>query len=445
MQEVELWTLIPFALMLLGIAICPFVVGEWWEKNSNKLIFSLVLGIPTALYLYYIGLGENVVHQMLYDYVPFITLLCALFVVTGGLCRTGYIPAKASTNTALLAIGFVLASFIGTTGAAMLLVRMLIEINRRREHKIHTMLFFTAIVANCGGVLTPLGDPPLFLLYLRGVEFAWFLKLLPQWLFTGGALLLMFYIIDSHYFKIEKQHANRLKRLQHFMGDPEPDEAVKEVKAEFKGVINIVYLAIILASVAFINPGTIPAMGEHDAPLYMKFLREIVLVAVIALSMLTTKRSVRVANRFTWTPILEVAVLFIGIFATMTPAMIYLNANAASLGLDSPWQFYYSTGMLSSFLDNAPTAVAFYTIATGLPVAEGVATVAGIPEILMKAISLGAVFFGSMTYIGNGPNFMIKSIAEENGIAMPSFFGYILKFSLLVLLPVYALVQWIFF
>ena len=445
MQEVELWTLIPFALMLLGIAICPFVIGEWWEKNSNKLIFSLVLGVPTALYLYYIGLGEKVVHQMLYDYVPFITLLCALFVVTGGLCRTGYIKASASTNTALLAIGFVLASFIGTTGAAMLLVRMLIEINRRREHKIHTMLFFTAIVANCGGVLTPLGDPPLFLLYLRGVEFVWFLKLLPQWLFTGGALLLMFYIVDSHYFKIEKQHAGRLRRLQHLMGDPTPDETIKEVKAEFKGVINIVYLAIILASVAFINPGTIPAMGEHGAPIYMKFLREIVLVVVIALSMLTTKRSVREANRFTWTPILEVAVLFIGIFATMTPAMIYLNANAASLGLDTPWQFYYSTGLLSSFLDNAPTAVAFYTIATGLPVAEGVATVAGIPEILMKAISLGAVFFGSMTYIGNGPNFMIKSIAEENGIAMPSFFGYILKFSLLVLLPVYALVQWIFF
>jgi Na+/H+ antiporter NhaD/arsenite permease-like protein len=326
----------------------------------------------------------------------------------------------------------------------MLLVRMLIEINRHREHKIHTMLFFTAIVANCGGVLTPLGDPPLFLLYLRGVEFAWFLKLLPQWLLTGGLLLLMFYIVDSHYFKIEKQHAARLRHLQRFMGEPEPDQAAEDVKAEFKGVINILYLAIILVSVAFINPGMIPAMGEHDAPLYMKFLREIVLVAVIVLSMLTTKRSVREANHFTWTPIMEVAVLFIGIFATMTPAMIYLNANAASLGLDSPWQFYYSTGLLSSFLDNAPTAVAFYTIATGLPVAEGVATVAGIPEILMKSVSLGAVFFGSMTYIGNGPNFMIKSIAEENGIAMPSFFGYIIKFSLIVLLPVYVLVQVLF-
>ena len=446
MQEVELWTLIPFALMLLGIAICPFVVGEWWEKNTNKLIFSLVLGIPTALYLYYIGLGEKVLHQMVYDYIPFIALLCALFVVTGGLCRTGDIPAKASTNTALLAIGFVLASVIGTTGAAMLLVRMLIQINRHREHKIHTMLFFTAIVANCGGVLTPLGDPPLFLLYLRGVEFTWFLKLLPQWLFTGGMLLAMFYIIDSHYFKIERNHAKRLKYMQHFAPDAPttPTDAPIETPG-FKGVINIAYLVVILVAVACLNPGMIPAMGEHDAPLYMKFLRELVLVAVIVLSMLTTKRAVREANHFTWTPIMEVAVLFIGIFATMTPAMIYLNANASSLGLDAPWQFYYSTGLLSSFLDNAPTAVAFYTIATGLPVTEGVATVAGVPEVLMKAISLGAVFFGSMTYIGNGPNFMIKSIAEENGIAMPSFFGYIVKFSLVVLLPVYAIVQWIFF
>ena len=444
MQEVEIWTLIPFALMLLGIAVCPFVVGEWWEKNSNKLLFSLLLGVPTSLYLYHIGLGERVLHQMLYDYVPFITLLCALFVVTGGLHRTGRIEAKPSTNTALLALGFVLASFIGTTGAAMLLVRMLIDINRHREHKIHTMLFFIAIVANCGGVLTPLGDPPLFLLYLRGVEFTWFLKLLPQWLLTGGILLLMYYIADSHYCRIEKRHAALYKRLASLRPVEENDDD-EPVKAEFKGLVNVFYLLIILGAVAFINPGQIPAMGEHDAPIYMKFLREIILLAVILLSMLTTRRSVRELNHFTWTPIVEVAVLFIGIFATMTPAMIYLNANASSLGLDSPWQFYYSTGLLSSFLDNAPTAVAFYTIATGLPVAEGVATVAGIPEILMKAVSLGAVFFGSMTYIGNGPNFMIKSIAEENGVAMPSFFGYIIKFSLIILLPVYILVQLIFF
>lgn len=450
MQEVELWTLIPFALMLLGIAVCPFIVGEWWEKNINKLLFSLALGVPTSLYLCHIDLGERVLHQMLYDYVPFIALLCALFVVTGGLYRSGNMAAKPSTNTAILAVGFVLASLIGTTGAAMLLVRMLIDVNRTRRNKIHTMLFFIAIVANCGGVLTPLGDPPLFLLYLRGVEFTWFLKLLPQWLFTGAMLLLMYYIADSHYYNNERKLAAQLRQrpyegFMNAIAEPSSEEIATPKKAEFKGLVNVIYLLVILFAVAFINPGQIPAMGEHDAPLYMKFLREIVLVAVIILSLLTTKRSVREANHFTWTPIIEVAVLFIGIFSTMTPAMIYLNANAASLGLEAPWQFYYSTGLLSSFLDNAPTAVAFYTIATGLPVAEGVATVASIPEVLMKAISLGAVFFGSMTYIGNGPNFMIKSIAEENGIAMPSFFGYIFKFSVLVLLPVYFLVQVIFF
>ena len=309
------------------------------------------------------------------------------------------------------------------------------------------MLFFTAIVANCGGVLTPLGDPPLFLLYLRGVEFTWFLNLLPQWLFVGGVLLLMYYIADSHYYKNERELLRLLRQRAMRYGKPieEPAPTVEEnTKFELKGVVNIFYLLVVIAAVALINPGQIPAMAAEDAQLYMKFLREIVLVAVIVLSILTTRREVREANHFTWTPIVEVAVLFVGIFATMTPAMIYLNSNAASLGLDSPWQFYYSTGLLSSFLDNAPTAVAFYTIATGLPVAEGVATVAGIPVILMKAISLGAVFFGSMTYIGNGPNFMIKSIAEENGIAMPSFFGYIIKFSLIVLLPVYVLVQVIF-
>lgn len=447
MQEVEIWALIPFAVMLLGIAICPFIVGEWWEKNLNKLIFSLALALPTSIYLYVNGMGERIIHQMLFDYVPFITLLCALFVVTGGMCRCGYLEPKPSTNTLILAVGFLLASFIGTTGAAMLLVRMLIDINRTRRNKIHTMLFFTALVANCGGVLTPLGDPPLFLLYLRGVEFTWFFNLLPQWLFTGGMLLVMYYIADSHYYKNEQ----KFDALMHpHIDHHEPSlqtvdaEQAEKQKTEFKGGINLVYLAIILLAVALINPGQIPAMGEEDAPLYIKFLREIVLVAVIGLSMLTTKRSVRADNHFTWAPIMEVAVLFIGIFATMTPAMIYLNANAASLGLDEPWQFYYSTGLLSSFLDNAPTAVAFYTIATGLPVAEGVATVAGIPEILMKSVSLGAVFFGSMTYIGNGPNFMIKSIAEENGIAMPSFFGYIFKFSLIVLLPVYVLVQVLF-
>ena len=197
---------------------------------------------------------------------------------------------------------------------------------------------------------------------------------------------------------------------------------------------------------AFINPGTIPAMGDHHAPLYMKFLREIVLVVIILASWFTTKQQIRKDNNYSWGPILEVAALFLGIFATMTPALLFLKANASSLGITEPWQFVYATGALSSFLDNAPTALAFHSVALGLDPAltAGSTMVAGIPEILLKAISMGAVFFGAMTYIGNGPNFMVKAIAEENKIEMPSFFGYMIKFSLIVLLPVYILTQLIF-
>ena len=210
------------------------------------------------------------------------------------------------------------------------------------------------------------------------------------------------------------------------------------------GNINFLYLAAIVCAVAFINPGTIPAMGEEHAPIYMKLLREIVLVVIILASLFTTSKKVREDNKYSWGPIIEVAVLFLGIFATMTPALLFLKEAAPNLGLTESWQFYYCTGALSSFLDNAPTALAFHSVASGLPVVEGATLVAGIPEILLKAISIGAVFFGAMTYIGNGPNFMVKAIAEENKIEMPSFFGYMIKFSLIVLLPVYIITQLIF-
>ena len=436
MQEVEIWALIPFAVMLLGIAVCPFIVGEWWEKNSNKLLFSLVLGIPTAIYLYMNGMGERIVHQMLYDYVPFITLLCALFVVTGGMCRSGYIEAKPSTNTALLAMGFVLASFIGTTGAAMLLVRMLIDVNRSRRNKIHTMLFFTAIVANCGGVLTPLGDPPLFLLYLRGAEFSWFQTLFPQWAFVGSVLLAIYIVIDTYIWKRKEVIGVRPR------SESESDEPIR---ISFSGTVNLFYLSAILLAVAFINPAEIPAMAAEDAPWYMTFLREIVLITILLLSIISTRRRVRHENHFSWEPITEVAILFIGIFVTMTPALLFLNENAASLGISKPSQFFFFSGALSSFLDNAPTAVAFHTVAAGLPTTEGASLVAGIPVQLLTAIALGSVLFGAMTYIGNGPNFMVKAVAENDGVRMPSFFGYIFKFSLIVLLPTYILMALVFF
>ncbi len=430
-MEVAIWTLIPFVLMLLSIAIVPLVAEHWWESNRNKFIVSLVLGVPTAIYLICAGMGHNLEHQMLFDYVPFIILLCALFVVTGGIHIGGDIEAKPATNTLILAIGFVLASIMGTTGAAMLLIRPLIEINKERKYKVHTILFFIALVANCGGLLTPLGDPPLFLLYLRGAEFTWFLGMLPEWAFVGALLLTAYFVADSYYHKREPQINLQLDKTQ-------------KQPIHMTGNINFLWLVGVVASVAFINQSYIPAMGEHDAPLYVKFLREIALVVLIALSLITTPKKVRSDNHYSWEPIIEVAVLFFGIFITMTPALLYLNQHAASLGLDAPWQFFYSTGLLSSFLDNAPTAVAFYSVAQGLPVVEGTTMVAGVPEALLMAISMGSVFFGALTYIGNGPNFMVKSIAEQSGVKMPSFFGYMIRFSLIVLLPTYIIMQLLF-
>ena len=437
-MEIPFWILLPFVAMLLCIAIAPLVAEEKWEKNLNKFAVSMVLGSVVAIWMVANNNAENefthkLVHQMVFDYVPFILLLTALFVVTGGIHVKGDIQATPKVNTLILAIGFVLASLMGTTGAAMLLIRPLLATNSQRKYTTHTVLFFIALVANTGGLLTPLGDPPLFLLYLRGAEFTWFLSLLPIWAFVGISLLVIYFLLDTYYY-------TKREALEHLMHDAREQEPIR-----IDGNINFLWLACVVASVMFINSGYIPAMGEEHAPIYIKLLREIVLVAIIFLSLYTTKKQVREANHYSWAPIIEVAVLFVGIFATMTPALIYLNANAANLGLTQPWQFYYSAGTLSSFLDNAPTAVAFHSVATGLPMAEGVPMVAGVQEVLLKAIATASVFFGAMTYIGNGPNFMVKAIAEESGLRMPSFFGYMFKFSLVVLLPLYIIVQLIFF
>lgn len=430
------WSLIPFCLMLLMIAIGPLIAEKWWEKNLNKLIVSLVLGIPTALCLILGGMGHDLEHQVVFDYLPFIILLLALFVITGGIHLSGDIKAKPWVNTLFLGIGFVLASLMGTTGAAMLLIRPIIETNKERKFTVHTILFFIALVANCGGLLTPLGDPPLFMLFLRGAPFTWFLNMWIEWAFAGVVLLVLYYIIDSYYYK--KESATDLAK----------DNGAQK-KLHLDGKINFVYLLGVVLAVAFVNEGTLKFMGDENASIFVKFLREYVLLALAALSFFTTNKKTRFeSNKFTWAPIVEVAVLFLGIFVTMTPALAYLKAHAADLGLSHTWQFYYSTGLLSSFLDNTPTAVAFHSVATGLTpdqmAAFGGTLVAGIPEVLLKAICIGAVFFGSMTYIGNGPNFMVKAIAEESGIKMPSFFGYMVKFSLIILLPVYILIQLLF-
>ena len=432
-MEIPVFALIPFVIMLLCIAVGPLVAEHWWENNRNKLIVSLILGIPTAIWLCLNGLSDDLIHQMVFDYVPFIILLTALFTVTGGIRIGGNLAAKPIVNTAYLGIGYLLASIMGTTGAAMLLIRPLIETNQERKHKVHTILFFIAAVANCGGLLTPLGDPPLFLLYLKGAGFTWFMGMLPEWAFAGALLLLVYFIVDTIMYK--KENAADIARDNN-----------EKTSIKITGNINFLYLIGVVCAVAFINPGTIPAMGDHHAPIYVKLLREIVLVILILASWFTTKQQIRKENNYSWGPIIEVAVLFVGIFATMTPALLFLKANAGSLGITEPWQFVYATGALSSFLDNAPTALAFHSVALGLDPAltAGATMVASIPEILLKAISMGAVFFGAMTYIGNGPNFMVKAIAEQNKIKMPSFFGYMFKFSLIVLLPIYVITQLIF-
>ena len=433
METIPLWALIPFVVMLLCIAIGPLVAEHWWENNKNKLIVSLILGIPTAIWLCLNGLSDKLIHQMVFDYVPFIILLTALFTVTGGIRISGNLAAKPIVNTAFLGIGYLLASIMGTTGAAMLLIRPLIETNQERKHKVHTILFFIAAVANCGGLLTPLGDPPLFLLYLKGAEFTWFMGMLPEWAFAGVLLLLVYFLVDTIMYK--KENTADIARDNN-----------EKTSIKITGNINFLYLIGVVCAVAFINPGTIPAMGDHHAPIYVRLLREIVLIILILASWFTTKQQIRKENNYSWGPIIEVAVLFVGIFATMTPALLFLEANADSLGITETWQFVYATGALSSFLDNAPTALAFHSVALGLDPAltAGSTMVAGIPEILLKAISMGAVFFGAMTYIGNGPNFMVKAIAEQNKIKMPSFFGYMFKFSLIVLLPIYVITQLIF-
>ncbi|MBQ5647610.1 MAG: sodium:proton antiporter [Alistipes sp.] len=436
MHNIEPYLLIPFAIMLLSIAILPLAVPRFWGKNSNKLLFVLLVSVPTAIMLSREGLGHNLQHQMLYDYVPFIVLLAALYVVTGGIHIHYSTTPRPTVNAAIMFIGYGLASIVGTTGAAMLLIRPLLEINRDRTYKVHTILFFIAMVANCGGVLTPLGDPPLFLLYLRGAEFTWFQSLFPQWVFVGSILLFVYVIIDTYIWK-RKELMGVRPRSENEADDP--------IKISFSGTVNLFYLSAILLSVAFINPSQIPAMAADDAAWYMRFLREIVLCIIIVLSLLSTRKRVRKDNHFSWEPITEVAILFVGIFVTMTPALLFLNDNAASLGITSPSQFYFASGSLSSFLDNAPTAVAFHTVAKALPVAEGTQLVAGISNQLLTAIALGSVLFGAMTYIGNGPNFMVKAVAENDGVRMPSFFGYIFKFSLLILLPTYILMALVFF
>jgi len=425
--EIPLLSLLPFVLMLGAIAVFPLTWNHFWEKNKNKLYIAITLSIPVVIYLLINGFSERLVETMLFDYVPFLILLGALFTITGGILLTGDIEATPKINTLFLGIGAVLASFMGTTGAAMLLIRPIIQTNKERTFKVHTILFFIAIVANCGGLLTPLGDPPLFMMYLRGAPFTWFFQLVPEWFVTNTALLIIYFFVDTYYHK--KEPASAIFR----------DETnIRPIKIQ--GKRNLIFLVGVVLAVAFLNEQYLSFININA---YFKFIREAVILLMAYLSMKFTPHLLRTSNNFTWHPIQEVAYLFLGIFVTMVPALLYLEVNAKHLGVQSVSQFYYYTGLLSSFLDNTPTAVTFHSLAMGLGITTGT-LVAGIPEELLKAISTAAVFFGAMTYIGNGPNFMVKAVAEENNIKMPDFFSYMFKFSIIVLLPLFILMELLF-
>ncbi len=449
-----LW-IAPFAALLMCIAILPLLhrTEHWWHQNKNKLAVAIALGIVTLAHYqfrgYGFGHGEHssepgfatvltiLQHAVLNEYIPFISLLFSLYVISGGIRIKGDIPAHPSTNVAFLAIGGLMASLIGTTGASMLLIRPLLKTNSERKHVVHTVIFFIFIVSNVGGTLLPIGDPPLFLGYLKGVPFLWTLGLWKPWLFVLLTLLAVYYLWDCRVYRTETPADIRRDETQ-----------VRRISID--GKINFLFLAGVVLATGTLSPGK-PFLGIEGGWEPFPFCRELAQTACVLLSIFATPLSgmLRRENGFNFVAILEVAFLFIGIFVCMQVPIEILNAKGASLGIDSPIKFFWATGILSAFLDNAPTYVVFFETANSMNLTEvpGLTLAFGdgqhILESSLVAISLGAVFMGAMTYIGNGPNFMVKSIAEHAGVRMPSFFGFML-FSCCVLLPVFALVTVIF-
>ena len=409
-STVPLYTVIPFAVMLLGIAILPLFAQHWWESNRNRAIFTAVVAIPMAIYLV-LEFREGLVHSAR-EYVSFIALLGSLYVIAGGIHLSGDLRATPRTNLTILALGAVLANLIGTTGASMLLVRTLLRTNAQRKHVSHLPFFFILVASNCGGLLTPMGDPPLFLGYLRGVPFTWTLTLWPFWVGAIGYLLTLFFILDRRAYA--REAAQDIAR----------DEA-ERTPLVVSGWINVPLLFGVIGAIFLPTPW-----------------RELAMVGLAIASILLGPRPARKANAFTYGPIVEVAILFAGIFITMVPALALLEARGAELGLTHPWQFFLVTGGLSSVLDNAPTYLTFLSTALGLHMDAGQSAVVTltdgtVPSLFLTAISVGAVFMGANTYIGNGPNFMVKAIAEEVGYAMPSFFGFAAR-AFLTLSPIYV-------
>ncbi len=450
-----LFMVLPFAVLLGVIAAFPLIpsLSHWWEHNSSKLLVASLLACGTLAYYLLLHshavelhfpahdvvaaapsgpswptVGTVLINAMLAEFIPFIILLFSLYTITGGVRIEGDLEATPTVNAAFIGIGALSASLIGTTGAAMLLIRPLLETNRQRRHVVHTVVFFIFLVCNCGGCLLPIGDPPLFLGYLQGVDFLWTLSLWPQWLFVNVSVLTIYWLWDT--FVAYPRESSR---------DTARDQATARRLVVSGLWPNALLMAGVITAVALLDPSKpIPGTTWHP----WIYLRETTLLSLVGLSLLLGSADVRRRNGFTYGAILEVAALFVGIFICMQPALALLNERGAELGINSPMGFFWVTGALSSVLDNAPTYLVFFKTAQALPPAE--AAMAGVEVGQLAAISLGAVFLGAMTYIGNGPNFMVKAIAEQSGVKMPSFFGYVL-YSVCILLPVFAAMSLIFF
>lgn len=447
-MNIPMWLCIPFAGLLLCIAVMPLVKAEWWEKNQPYvvLLWSLLFIVPFAIKF---GAGEAteiVLECIINDYLTFIVLLFGLFCVAGNITVEGNLAGSPRVNVLLLTIGTLLSSWVGTTGASMLLVRPVIKMNSWRKNKTHIMVFFIFLVSNIGGCLTPIGDPPLLMGFSRGVDFFWSIRLFPVLVVNMILLLIIFYQFDKRAYM--KDIASGAM--------PEIKEGAPLIR--IKGLHNLVFLVMII--VAVILSGVLPSMemfknasgetiGIHvfgEVVLSIPAIIEIVIILLAAfLSFKTTDAKIRKKNHFTWGAIKEVAVLFIGIFITMQPALIILKSVGGSLGINKPFEMFWITGALSSFLDNTPTYLVFLTTAGAMNFTEGVKTALGfVPTQMLMAISCGAVFMGANTYIGNAPNFMVKSISDENGVKMPSFFGYLI-WSFGILIPVFFVDMLIFF
>lgn len=412
-----LWSL-PFVLLLVSIAVVPLINKRWWDKY-----FVFVALIPAAVVIWhYIGMRASacLVHSGS-EYISFICLIGSLFVVSGGIHITVKGEATPFVNSAFLVVGALLANVLGTTGASMVLIRPWIRMNKYR-FTAHHIVFFIFIVSNIGGALTPIGDPPLFLGYLRGVPFLWTLhNVWPLWLLAVASLIAVFFAVDTH----------------NFIRAPKEVRQQETCREEWKflGMHNLVFLAMIVGAVFIERP---------------RFVREAVMLLAAALSFFTTPKPVHESNDFDFGPIKEVAILFFGIFATMIPALAWLEAHAAQIGFRTPGQFYWGTGILSSVLDNAPTYLNFLSMAVGTcgTGSDGGSGVAGLLTgypVFVLAISVAAVFFGAVTYIGNGPNFLVKSIADKAKVKTPGFLGYIFKYSLTILVPIFLLIWFVFF